>query len=433
MTTETHSAPSTLDLEVERLFAGESDALANANHTWRRLREESPVYDYGPITLLSRYADVHAAFRSEHMSKNQYVEGTWTEQLQAGLPEDSRKRLIELRSFEAMYVTRSSGEDHVRRRRVAHRAFTPRRIAELGDEIERYTNMLVGELLEQETPDFMRFAYELPLMAITSMLGMPNVDRDLVRGWAGKLLVNVGAADPETLKQCYDTIMELREYVREAIAANRRAEEHTHLVSTLMAAEEDNVVSEDELAAIYANFIAAGFETTMNLIGVGFLELMRHRDQWRLLCEDPEGRAPNAVEELLRYVAPAQWSLGLPVVDLEFSGHTVPARRTVFTIIAAANRDPEVFTDPERMDILRPNARDHLGLGFGPHFCLGSSLARIEGQIAFRTLARRFPDAELAEESIEWTAGSALRRPRHLAVNLGRDAGPAGDPVPARI
>jgi cytochrome P450 len=408
-----------LDVAVERLMSGEADALADANETWRRLREEAPVYDYGPITILSRYEDVRAAFRSPHMSKNQYVEGSWTEELRARLPEQSRTILTELRSFEAMYVTRSSGEDHIRRRRVAHRAFTPRRIAELADEIQGYTDMLVAELLEQDTPDFMQFAYELPLMAITSMLGMPKVDRERVRGWAGKLLVNLGAADPATLQECYDVIMELREYVRSAIEANRRTDERTHLVSTLMAAEEEQRLSEDELAAIYANFIAAGFETTMNLIGVGFLELLRHPDQWRLLCEDPQRRAPNAVEELLRYVSPAQWSLGLPVVDLEFNGHTVPAGRTIFVILAGANRDPDVFSDPERLDIERPNARDHLGLGFGPHFCLGSSLARIEGVIAFRTLAQRFPHAELAEGPIEWGSGSALRRPRRLPVHLG--------------
>jgi cytochrome P450 len=413
----------TVSEAVDRLFASDPGTLADPFPVWRRLREEAPVHDQGEMTLVSRHRDVQAVLRNgADTSKGGYRSGSWAEAVRARLPEDSRPLFDQLRGFESMYLVRSDGEDHSRRRRIAHRAFTPRRIAELGVAVERYTNDLLDALAQDEVSDLMRFAYEIPLMAIAGMLGMPHVDRDLIRGWSGRLLINMSSADAGRLRETHRVVNDLRGYVRTGIEENRRNPHKTDLVAALLGAEEGEQLTDDELGAMYANFIVAGFETTMTLIGNGILALMRHQDQWARLCADP-ALTVGAVDELMRYVSPAQWGVTLPLADLELEDGTAPRGKTIFLIFAAANRDPAVFDGPDDLDITRPNARDHLGFGFGPHFCLGASLARLEARIAFETLARRFPDMALADAGVTWVGDPAIRRPGMLPIRLGRDHG----------
>jgi len=139
----------------------------------------------------------------------------------------------------------------------------------------------------------------------------------------------------------------------------------------------------------------AGHETTTNLISIGLVDLLGHPDQWQRLCDDP-AIAENAVEELLRRVTPVQWEQRLIVGEMEVAGVTLPPGQTVFTMLAGANRDPEVFARPEELDLGRDDARRHLSFGHGPHFCLGASLARLEARRAFEALAERFPGMRLA-------------------------------------
>jgi cytochrome P450 len=184
-----------------------------------------------------------------------------------------------------------------------------------------------------------------------------------------------------------------------------------------MAAEGEDRLTTDELASNFVMLLFAGHETTTNLIGIGLLELLRQRDQWQLLCDQPE-LAPRAVEEMLRYVTPVQWNNRVALCDFEYGGIEIPRGRLVFSVLAAANRDPDAFPDPERVDVMR-DTRGHLALGIGAHFCLGASLTRLEGRVAFETLARRFPDMQLADEDFGWRGSALLRSPDRLPIALG--------------
>jgi cytochrome P450 len=155
------------------------------------------------------------------------------------------------------------------------------------------------------------------------------------------------------------------------------------------------------------------------LISIGVLELMRHRDQWERLCDDPS-LAPQATEELLRWVTPVQYQWRAARVDIEIDGTTIRAGETVAAVLAGANRDPEVFTDPETLDITRTDVKQHLSLGLGPHFCLGNALARMEGAIVIQKLAERFPDMRLADDEPAWKGSSMMRGPSEVLVSLGR-------------
>ena len=190
------------------------------------------------------------------------------------------------------------------------------------------------------------------------------------------------------------------------------------LADALLAAEESEQLTRDDLVATYVLILHAGHETMTNLIGNGLLALFEHRDQWELLCDNP-CLAPGAVEEAFRYDPPVQISLRTAAVDLDLKGVDVPVGTPVWLLIGSANRDPEAFSNPDDVDInRRPNP--HLGLGHGVHFCLGAPLARLQGRIVFSTLARRFRGIELLADpkALPRTTGFSMRGLLSLPVRL---------------
>jgi cytochrome P450 len=174
-----------------------------------------------------------------------------------------------------------------------------------------------------------------------------------------------------------------------------------------------------ELAVFCASLLIAGHETTSHLLTNGLLELMTARDQWQVLCDEPD-LAGAAVEELLRYVAPVQWAGRVAEPGAEIGGVAIAAETTVFLLLASANRDENVFVRPDTLDLRRSAKKDHLSFGLGLHYCIGTPLARLEGEVVFRALAERFPKLELAveRESLEWSGSSQLRGPKSLPVVL---------------
>jgi cytochrome P450 len=169
---------------------------------------------------------------------------------------------------------------------------------------------------------------------------------------------------------------------------------------------------------MYLLLLFGGSETTTNLLGNGFLALQRHRDQWDLLVHDT-GLVPNAVEEMFRYDAPHHYLPRYAVADFEIAGQPVRKGDTVIIVQAAANRDDTVFADPGRFDIRRANAREHLSLAFGPHFCLGAALARLEGQLVFSELVTRIPNARLLTDDISYGGSAMLRAIQSLPIDAG--------------
>ena len=211
---------------------------------------------------------------------------------------------------------------------------------------------------------------------------------------------------------------EMRQYFR-GLADELRAHPQPGLLSALAAAEDGGErLSSDELLANAVLLLAAGHETTTNLISGGLLELSNQPDAWATLVERPE-LATNITEELLRLTSPVQNAVGRGLSqDLQLGGQTLAAGSIVGLILAAANRDPAVFPDPDRLDPLRANSARHLAFASGPHYCLGASLARLEGEVVFRTLAERYPQTRVLPQPVQFRPNFVLRGPLSLQASL---------------
>jgi cytochrome P450 len=421
-------APS-LDDELAEIMQSRPQGLADPFPAWRRLLEEDPVHQHGTIVVVAPHRHVKSLIRDNvRLSSSTMVSGTRAEGIMASLSHEQRDAHLEVSAFEALYLSRSDGDQHRRLRNIAHHAFTPRRIAWMADAVQRYTDRLIADSITGEVVDLMpTLAYQLPLMVIVDMLGVPEEDRESIHDWSNRLARNRGGDDPVALMDAHAAMREFGDYVENVVLPERRKHPGTDLVSALMQAHEGERLADQELTAMFVVLLFAGHETTTNLIGHGLVELMRHRDQWARLCADPS-LAPEATEELLRWVTPVQWLNRVAIESFELDGVRIEAGQTVFPILAAANRDPEAFTAPEQLDITRGDAKNHLALGFGPHFCIGNALARLEGTVAFATLAKRFPDMELAEGELTCRGNAMLRGLSALPVCLGPDRA-AGVPV----
>jgi cytochrome P450 len=301
--------------------------------------------------------------------------------------------------------------DHTRIRRLAQQAFTPRRIETLTGRIQA----LVDELLDAVEPDggmdvIADLAFPLPFAVISELLGMPDTDRDEMRQWSHTL---VKGLEPIVTADDFPSILDagdhLTAHVQAAIEWKRR-EPGDDLLSALIAAEEaGDRLSPDELQDQVVLLYLAGHETTVNLIGNATIALLRNPDQLALLRSEPDLIA-NAVDELLRYDSPVQFSRRITLHDLELGGEEIPAQSFVFTCLGGANRDPAHFgPSAERLDLRRRDAPHHLSFGGGIHHCLGAVLARAEARAALGSMAARFPGLVLADPDPPWNGRMVLR------------------------
>ncbi len=366
---------------------------------YAQLRKQGPRPTGQPIPqyLVSRHAHVRAALHDARLSAER------TPGLTDVLLAQRRSELAfdpEERSMLA-----SDPPDHTRLRGLVNRAFTPRRIEALAGRIEAIAEELLDRVGSSAEFDLMRaLAGPLPVMLIAELLGIPVQDHQQLRDWSNALVVLIdGSSEPASIAAAGRAQRELRDYLRGAIALRR--EPRDDLLSALIAArDERDALSDSELIATCRLLLIAGHETTTNLIGNGVAALLEHRAELAALRADP-GLLRSAVEELLRYDGPVQATRRITKEPLEIDGVTIPAKSVVVLLLGAANRDPDVFADPDRLDLARdPNP--HLAFGHGIHSCLGAPLARLEGRIALRSLLGRFPRLELAQP--------ARRRPTFL-------------------
>lgn len=285
--------------------------------------------------------------------------------------------------------------DHTRLRALVSKAFSARTVDSMRARIQAITN----ELLDKAEPNgrmdiIQHLAYPLPITVIAEMLGVPAADRDRFKRWSDNFVTFISQiTSSEQDMEALASVLELSEYFRTIIADIRRHPQD-NLLSALAAAEErGDVLSEEELLSNCMLILAAGHETTINLIGNGMLALLTHPDQLRRLQGDL-GLIAAAVEELLRYDSPVQWTGRVLKQDVDLGGQQMQAGQGVNICLGAANRDPAAFSDPDRLDITRQDYK-HVAFGFGTHFCLGAALARLEGQVAIGTLLARFPKIRL--------------------------------------
>lgn len=423
VTATARSAATPLEDEVRALFDHDPRLLADPFGLYRRLREEAPAFRHGQQVLVTRHADAREIFTSPSTLQGLAARGSRYRDAVARLPALQQRQMAEMFEFYEKRLAGVNGEHHTRLRKLANKAFTPRMVASMTDDIQDVVDMLLAEVAGREVVELVDdVAYHLPLIVIARMLDIPITDREQLRSWANDLGRFVGAnwGDARLVEQTHASVFALRGYLVAHFAAHRGRKTGSLLGALLEAEADGDRFTEDELVAMVTQLVFAGHETSTNFIANSMALLLGpERPQWERLCEDPD-LVPDAVEELLRHQGPTQYVDKLASEDVEIAGTTIHQWDTVSVFIAAANRDPEVFDDPDRFDIGR-RPRNYLSFGFGAHFCLGAALARLEAAVALGTFARRYPEMRLTGEPIEYHPNHMIRGPRHLHVLPGHD------------
>jgi len=407
------AGPSLLQ-EVEALYACRQEAIDDPYPIYHRMRSESPVLLHAGVAAVTRYTDVEAIMRNLVDYSNVRGKGSRIETAVAKLPEDKANKMREVLAFMDMWVVQLDPPDHTRIRGLAHLALTPRRVADLGDTVVAITDELLDQMGQRGQVDFIdEFAYQLPLYVIGAMLGMPTADRDRIRYWSDTITTFIGT-EFSNIDEAQAAVADFRAYLKEAIA-ERRKTRHTDLLAALVEADEaGDKMSLAELEAMFMVLLFAGHETTTNLIGNSVYWLLKSPDHMRQLRADPS-LIPLAIEEFLRFESPAQVVHRVARNTTTVSGTEIPAGTTIRLLMGAANRDPEKFEEPDRLDFQRDPR--HLGFGIGPHFCLGQALTRLEAPIALERLLHRFPSVELAGEP-RWRRNITLRGFEHFPITV---------------
>jgi cytochrome P450 len=425
--TEIHDA--NVATAVHEVVTGAAHTLADPHRVWRTALREGPVLQNGnDVYALSYPLAKEVVSDQDRFANLGSSGGARIEALLATLTTPQRRAFDDLIEFESHYIQRNSGDEHRRLRNQAKRAFTPRHVAEMRDAVQEATDRLLEAPARDGVADLRAIAYQLPLFVISDMLGVPKQDGPLIHAWSNRLANGLTRRDGEVIADANGAITEFSAYIDTLINATRAGSlPGGPLLAELMTSERAGAISRIELNATIINTLFAGHETTANLVSVGMFELLTHRDQWELLSAD-SSKLPNAVEELLRMTTPVGYLPRVAARDLEWEGLSIAAGDTVVSVMVSGNRDPEVFPEPDALDINRPNAREHLAFGFGKKFCLGAGLGRLEAEVMFGTLARRFPDMEMidAPEALHWEGPPFLRRLAAFPVRLGTDRQPLG-------
>jgi cytochrome P450 len=385
--------------------------------TYARLRSSAPVYraalpDGRGVWLITRYEDVLAVLKDQRFVKDWH--GALTPEQLAQVPP-----IPEVMKPLSRNMLDTDPPDHERLRALVSKAFTPRLIERLRPRVQAISDGLLDAVQGRGEMDLIDdYAFPLPITVIAELLGVPAEDRNNFREWSDAAVS--GNASQEYMEEILIPHMQaFTDYLR-SLFEEKRANPGDDLVSALVRAEEaGDRLSEDELLGMVFLLLVAGHETTVNLIGNGALALLQHPDQLRKLKEDPSLIKP-AVEELLRYDGPVETSTErFAREDVEIGGQVIPRGEMVLVVLAAADHDPERFSDPDELDITRTDNR-HLAFGKGIHHCLGAPLARMEGQIAISTLLRRMRNLRLkgSPESLSWRPGMILRGLRGLPVEF---------------
>ncbi len=403
---------------ITRLFAGEPEAKANPVPLYHLIRDHDPIYfresPYGNAWHLTHYADIAAALKDPRFSADRnFGDGNDVRAQQLSVAE--QERVQEFRRYSDLWMLTRDPPDHTRLRGLVLKAFTPRVIESLRPHIQTIVDDLLAAIDTRDETDVIEsLAYPLPATVIAELLGVRVADRDRFRRWSDAL-VNVQSFQDEA---AFAGFREMVDYLR-ATAHARTETLGADLLSNLITAREANeALTEDELIAQAMLLLVAGHETTTNLIGNGLLALMNHPVELAKLEADP-ALLPNAVEELLRYDSPVQFTSRTVREDGEFGGKRMARGQTVFLWLGAANHDPAQFADPDTLDLARTGAKAHLSFATGIHFCIGAALARMEGQIALGALLNRYPQVRRAESGpVQWRPNPSLRGLARLPVTL---------------
>jgi cytochrome P450 len=423
----THDAFSLLNLQREEI-------RTNPYPFYEQLRTQDPVHwdeELG-FWVLTRYAEIESLYTDERFSRAQGLMRGFQR-----LPAPERKLVQPVYHSFSKTVFYADPPYHTHLRGLMNHAFTPRRV----ERLRSYIQATVDELLDEAQSnggvvDVIRdLAYPLPVMVISELLGLPASDRDRFKRWSDDLFAILGTVRHKTtdlLERAAQSLSEMTEYVKDLSHKRRQTPEDDLLTALLsVTAEEDlgcphphspasahasSILTEEELVSNINILLSTGHETTTHLIGNGLLALLHHPDQMERLQSQPSLLEP-AIEEMLRYDNPVQITYRSALEDANIHGKLIRKGDLVNSIIGSANRDPQRFSNPDCFDVTRNEGR-HLGFGLGIHFCIGAPLVRLEAEIVFETILRRFPRISPGTETLEWQEHPIFRGLKSLPVNL---------------
>lgn len=342
---------------------------------YQRLRDEAPVLltraaaaDAEDFYVLSRYDDVAMALRDKQRFSSCIRSGDF---------------------LDMPVMVNRDAPDHTRLRRITNRAFGPRVLATKTGWIQAVVDDLIEELLREPSVEWVeRFTTALPLRVVGGMLGFPLERKADMQRWSQavvEVFAVAGGTDPELVPGFFDDFMGLVDFI-DALAGERVGCPHRgDILSDLVACEAAGEVSHDEMVGLGWSYVAAGMETTMNLLGGGTRLLLSDPSLAARLTSDPD-RTDDFMEEYLRLYSPSQWVFRRARQDVELHGAVIPDGALVHVLLGSANRDPRQFRDPDVFDLDRPNKDEHMAFGAGPHFCPGAVLGRLFSGLAFRSL-----------------------------------------------
>ncbi len=400
----------------EILFSDE--ILQDPYPTYARMHAEGPLHFLdvgGKWAVWSIFS--HAECSS--IAKDPRLSAKRAQQQILLLPVDRQAEFSELARMLGLWLIFMDPPEHTRLRKLLNKGFSPTAIEGLRPQVENIVNRMLEPLQRGSEVDLMReFANPMPVRIILEMLGISQDMHDAFVDWSRAIALFRGSPDRtvELAQAAQDALIQLTDYFRKTVAERRR-NKGSDLISLLIDIEEDGeALTEEELYAQCIALLFAGHETTRNLIGNGIYTLLKHPEETLELRENP-AIIRSAVEELLRYESPVQFTARVLKEDIEVCGQHIPKRWSILCMLGAANRDPKQFKDPDQLDLKRLN-NQHLAFSAGPHFCIGSQLARLEGQVAINALVQRFPNMKLSGPRPEWAPTFGFRGLKSLSVTL---------------
>jgi len=353
------------------------------------LRREDPVHWSPQLNgwVLTRFEDISSVLRDPR-----FTSASTTQRI-AMMSEAERQQLRPLNDSVRLWMGHTRREDHLRFQQLLKKFFSHRTVDQLRPKAQRLADRLLDAVQPRGEMDFVHdVAHQLSAGMIAEMLGTPINDIGLLQRWSRNINLLFRALDLNGLLQVQGTIVEMSEYLRHFVAARRQKRQEDMISAFLDAKEEGAIHSEEEIVANCILLLSAGHETTASLLSNGMLLLLQHRDQLERLKREPE-LLPSAVEEIMRFEGPAATLTRMALEEIALGPKKIAAQQTVYLVLSAGNRDPEVFAQP---DVFAVNRRvmKQLGFGYGTSYCLGAPLARMEAQVCFSTVLSRMPNLE---------------------------------------
>jgi len=392
------------------------EILQNPYPTYARLHEEGPVH-YLDVGGKWAVWSIFSHSECSAIAKDPRCSAKRAQHMLLTLPISRQSEFSELARMLGLWLIFMDPPEHTRLRKLLNKGFSPAAIEGLRPQVEGIVDRMLRPLQRGSEVELMReFANPMPVRIISEMLGVPQELHDTFVNWSRAMAVFRGNPNRtvEEARAAQDALIELTDFFRKTVAERRR-NKGNDLISLLIDIEEEGeVLTEEELYAQCIALLFAGHETTRNLIGNGMYTLLQHPQETAELREKPE-MIRTAVEEILRYESPVQLTARVLKEDIEVCGQSIPKKGSILCMLGAANRDPKQFKEPNQLNLKRLN-NQHLAFSAGPHFCIGSQLARLEGQVALLNLVQRFPEMKLTGPRPEWASTFGFRGLKSLPV-----------------